>query len=246
MRRRLQLAMRAMPCRATFRADRDRVNSAWDDVLEYLRLLQERDVLRATDHLDEAIDRDGIGAISDALADVCRSLMDQIHFAPGTIDVHTVVDDIAMRIVATSRDTRRNALDRQRSLIVFLGSEGLPCMARDDVASWSADDRLHDLIACTIGLMAMVGDKVLVLDPPGPLRPAEGTFTLAWRGPNGPEPFAGAMPRGYTAHITFVGTASCSLRSVFGRVATLRQVDTIARAAGPRFNARPSAPRRSS
>jgi len=217
-----------MPPRIEISADRNEVSSAWDDALGYLRLLQERDLLRATDLLDDVIDRDGIGAVSDAMADVCRSLMDQIHFAPGTIDIHTVVDDIAMRIVNASRDERREALDRQRSLIVFLGSEGLPCAARDDVASWPAEDRLHDLIACTIGLLAMVGDAALLLEPPGPLRAAEGTFTLAWRGPNGAEPLAGVMPRGYTAHITFMGDAWCSLRSIFGRVATLRQGDPAA------------------
>jgi hypothetical protein len=228
MGRRLHLTIRQMPGRARISADRDEVSSAWDDSLQYLRLLQGREVPRATDLLDAAIDRDGIGAITDAIADVCRSLMDQIHFAPGTIDIHTVVDDIAMRIVTTARDERREALDRQRSLIVFLGSEGLPCAARNDVASWAPEERLHDLIACTIGLLAMVGDAALVLEPPGPLRAAEGTFTLAWRGPNGAEPLAGVMPRGYTAHITFMGNARCSLRSIFGRVATLRQGDRSA------------------
>jgi hypothetical protein len=107
MGRRLQLTIRQMSGRLDISADRDEVSSAWDDSLQYLRLLQGREVPRATDLLDAAIDRDGIGAISDAIADVCRSLMDQIYFAPGTIDIHTVVDDIAMRIVTTARDERR-------------------------------------------------------------------------------------------------------------------------------------------
>jgi hypothetical protein len=202
------------------------------DVVEYLQLLGEHEFLTATDRLDAAIDRDGMGAISDALGDVCRSLMDRVLFPAGTIDVHAAIDRIAMRVVDLSGDTRRGALDRQRSLIVFLGSEGLPCSARDDVASWDATDRLHDLIACTLGLLAIVADDehasvasiVASLRPVAPLESAEGAFALAWRGPNAPEPFAGVMPRGYTAHITFLGEETCSLRSIFGRVARLRDL----------------------
>lgn len=204
---------------------------AEQDVVDYLRHLGAHDVAAATDRLDAAIDRDGIGAISDALGAVCRRLMDRVLFPAGTIDVHAVVDGIAMRIVALSHDERREALDRQRSLIVFLGSDGLPCAARDDVASWDATDRLHDLIACTIGLLAIVADDeqqpvaniVATLDWPAPTANAEGAFTLAWRGANNAEPFAGMMPRGYTAHITFLGEQPCSLRSIFLRVARLRE-----------------------
>ncbi|HEX5095591.1 MAG TPA: hypothetical protein VFX21_06235, partial [Acidimicrobiia bacterium] len=47
---------------------------------------------------------------------------------------------------------------------------------------------------------------------------------LAWRGNEGSlaEPLAGVVPRGYTAHITFLGSGRCSLRSIFARVAYLR------------------------
>ena len=48
--------------------------------------------------------RDGIGAINDALADVCRSLMDRVIFPAGTIDIHAVVDRIALRVVELSHD----------------------------------------------------------------------------------------------------------------------------------------------
>ena len=202
------------------------------DVVEYLELLGAGELLRATDFLDGRIDRDGIGEIGDALGDVCRSLMDRVRFTPGTIDVHAAIDRIALRVVELSGDTQPGAIDRMRSLIVFLGSEGLPCSARDDVAEWDATDRLHDLIACTIGLVAIVAEDerrpvarvVASLGPALPLQSAEGTFALAWRGPSGAEPFAGVMPRGYTAHITFLGEESCSLRSIFGRVARLRDL----------------------
>ena len=203
---------------------------AWHDILAYVQLLGARDYLGATDLLETAIDRDGIGSLNDSVADVCRSLMDRVSYPAGTIDVLDVVDSIAMRVTATSGDTRREAVDRQRSLLVFLGSVGLPCAARDDVASWAPDDRLHDLIACMIGLLGIVADDehIMVADvvadirPPGPPAMPEGTFTLAWRGANGAEPFAGVMPRGYTAHITFLGEEPCSLRSIFARVALLR------------------------
>jgi hypothetical protein len=203
---------------------------AWSDVIDCLRHLAAQRYVAATDLLEDAIDRDGIGAVNDALADVCRALMDRVVFEPGTIDIHSVVDDIALRIVETSEDTRSEALDRQRSLIVFLGSEGLACAARNDVASWSADDRLRDSIACMIGLLGVVADDervpvavvVETLAPPGSTVAPEGTFGLAWRGPNGAEPFAGVVPRGYTAHITFVGEEPCSLRAIFARVALLR------------------------
>jgi hypothetical protein len=210
--------------------------AAWGDVVDYLVRVGHGDFAEAADRLDEALDRDGMGAIGDAFGDACRSLMDRVEFPEGTIDVHSVVDGIAMRVVEMSGDIRREALDRQRSLLVFLGSEGLPCAARDDVASWDATDRLHDLIACTIGLLGVVADAehdtvasiVAALEPPRPLRTADGTFALAWRGPNGAEPFAGMVPRGYTAHITFLGEEPCTLRSIFGRVARLRDLQADA------------------
>jgi hypothetical protein len=207
-------------------------SEAWTDVLEYLRRLGTGDLFAATDMLESAIDRDGIGAINDALADACRSLMDRVVFPAGTVDIHAVVDTIALRVVDTSGDTRPEAVDRQRSLLVFLGSEGLPCAARNDVASWSAEDRLHDSIACIIGLVgivsadshASIADAVAHIEAPGPIEIPEGTFGLAWRSPSGAEPFAGAIPRGYTAHITFLGAHECSLRSIFARVAMLRDM----------------------
>ncbi len=214
-------------------ADEDLVRSeAWVDVVEYLWRLGARDYGGATDLLDAAIDRDGVGAINDALGDVCRALMDRVFFPAGTIDVHAVVDRIALRVVDGTSDKRPEAIDRQRSLLVFLGSEGVPCMARADVASWDPQDRLHDLIACTLGLLgvvaedeqAAVAEVVAGITPPGPVHAPEGEFALAWRGPNGAEPFAGVVPRGYTAHITFLGSEPCSLRSIFGRVALLRDL----------------------
>src|SRR5947209_6888369 len=122
---------------------------AWDEVVGYLRLVGGAEIEQATDRLDAAIDRDGIGAINDAFADACRALMDRIVFPAGTVDIHTVVDHIALRICDIARDNTATALDRQRSLLVFLGSEGLPCAARDDVAQWSSEDRLRAWISCT-------------------------------------------------------------------------------------------------
>ena len=207
-------------------------SQAWTDVLGYLGRLGAGDVILATELLDRAIDRDGIDAINDALGDACRSAMDRVMFPAGTVDIHAVVDTIALRVIDTSGDARPEAIDRQRSLLVFLGSEGLPCAARNDVASWSAVDRLHDSIACVIGLVGIVStdthtsiaDTVAAIAPPGPTEIPEGTFGLAWRGPNSAEPFAGVVPRGYTAHITFLGANECSLRSIFARVAMLRNV----------------------
>jgi hypothetical protein len=203
---------------------------AWTDVLGYLRRLGTGDLVGATDMLESAIDRDGIGAINDAVADACRSLMDRVVFPAGTVDIHAVVDTIALRVVDTNGDIRPEAVDRQRSLLVFFGSEGLPCAARNDVASWTAEDRLHDSIACLIGLVgivstdtdASIADAVAHIEPPAPITTPPGSFGLAWRSPSGAEPFAGVVPRGYTAHITFLGASECSLRAIFARVALLR------------------------
>lgn len=210
-------------------------SEAWTDVVEYLQRLGAHDYAGATDLLDAAIDTDGVGAINDALAQACRALMDRVLFPAGTIDVHAVVDRIALRIVDGMNDKRPEAIDRQRSLLVFVGSEGLPCVARADVASWDPTDRLHDLIACTLGLLgvvaddedATVADVVALITPPAPARVPEGQFALAWRGPNGAEPFAGVVPRGYTAHITFLGAEPCSLRSIFARVAMPRELRSV-------------------
>jgi hypothetical protein len=213
------------------RADEKDVNdAAFGLALEYLHRIGARDIAGATNFLGVAIETEGIGAINDALADVCRSLMDRVVFPAGTIDIHAVVDRIALRVVELSGDEQPGALDRVRALIVFLGSEGLPCRARDDVASWSPDDRLHDSVACAIGLVgivagvegATVSETVDAITPPSPVVTPPGTYGLAWRGPGGAEPFAGFVPRGYTAHITFLGETTCSLRAIFARVASLR------------------------
>jgi hypothetical protein len=207
----------------------------WDIALDYLRLIGTHDVAGATDLLSASVDGEGIGAVNDALADVCRSLMDRVIFPAGTVDIHAVVDRIALRVVELSHDEQPGALDRLRSLIVFLGSEGLPCAARDDVASWEPTERLYDSIACTLGLLGIVAgvegkttaEAVAGITPPRRAVAPEGTFGLAWRGPNGAEPFAGVVPRGYTAHITFVGEDTCSLRSIFARVAMLRDAPQL-------------------
>ncbi len=216
------------------RADNDvvTITEAWTDVVEYLGLLGARDFYGAADLFEAAIERDGIGALNDALADACRALMDRVVFPAGTVDIHAVVDTIATRIVDTSSDFRGDAVDRQRSLLVFLGSEGLPCRARDEVAGWAAEDRLHDSLACLIGLVGIVAtdedvavaDVVASIEPPRPAFSPEGTFGLAWRGPAGAEPFAGVVPHGYTAHITFLGEEHSTLRSIFARVALLRHM----------------------
>jgi hypothetical protein len=216
---------------ASVLADVTDVNdAAFGLALEYLHRIGARDILGATNFLGVAIETEGIGAMNDALADVCRSLMDRVVFPAGTIDIHAVVDRIALRVVEVSGDEQPGALDRLRTLIVFFGSEGLPCQARDDVASWSAEDRLHDTVACTVGLVgivagiegATISDTVDAITPPAPASTPDGAFDLAWRGPSGAEPFAGFVPRGYTAHITFLGDGTCSLRAIFARVANLR------------------------
>jgi hypothetical protein len=209
---------------------------AWEMVLAYLRHIGRHDVGGATELLTATVEHEGIGAVNDALADVCRSLMDRVVFPAGTVDLHAVVDRVVLRIIELSGDEQPGALDRLRSLVVFLGSEGLPCAARDDVASWEPDDRLHDSIACMLGLVGIVAgienattaDAVARITPPGPAVAPDGTFGLAWRGPNGAEPFAGVVPRGYTAHITFLGEQTCSLRAIFARVALLRDEPMLA------------------
>jgi hypothetical protein len=210
--------------------------------IDFLRRVARNDAVRAAEQLDAAIDSDGVGAIAEAFADVCRSLMDRVAFSGGTVDVHAVVDEVATRVVATAGDDSPDAVDRQRSLLVFLGSEGLPCAARADVATWFATDRLRALVACAIGLVGIVAEDegiapvaaVETITRPRPARPASGTFGLAWRGPEGvAEPFAGVVPRGYTAHITFVGSERCSLRSIFARVALLRHAPLSAPATLP-------------
>ncbi|HET9729319.1 MAG TPA: hypothetical protein VFR41_07860 [Acidimicrobiia bacterium] len=208
---------------------------AWDAVLHYLQLVGRSEIAGATDLLERVIDAEGIGGLNDALADVCRSLMDRIVFPPGTLDIHAVVDRIALRVTELSRNDTPGALDRQRSLIVYLGSEGLPCAARADVASWTPEERLHDLIACMVGLVGIVAgiehttvsEAAARISRPDAFETAEGMYALAWRGPSGSEPFAGVVPRGYTAHVTFLGANEHSLRAVFARVALLRDLPDL-------------------
>ncbi len=212
--------------------------NAWNDVIEYLRRVGSHDFAAATDLLDHAIDRDGVGAINEAFADASRSLMDRIIFPAGTVDIHTVVEHIALRIIDTANLASDEDIAKQRSLLVFLGSEGLPCAARDDVSSWSAEERLHASIACTFGLIGVVthdeqisiAEVVASIEPPRAPTIPEGTFGLAWRGAKVAEPFAGVVPHGYTAHITFLGAEQCSLRSIFARVAQLRDVPPVVEA----------------
>jgi hypothetical protein len=220
--------------------DRDQLDAgAWTCAVDYLQLLAAEQFETATDILERAIEAEGIGAMCEALSDVCRSLMDRVVFDPGTIDIHTVVERIAHRIVDVAQDTRPDALDHQRSLIVFLGSEGLPCAARADVATWTPIERLRALVACTVGLLGVVSDDerveiadaVTTITPPATPEPALGTFGLAWRGEDSgiAEPFAGVVPHGYTAHFTFIGSGQCSLRAIFARVAYLRDMRATGR-----------------
>ena len=195
--------------------------SSWSDVVDYLRFLGAQ--LRRRDRSPRrAIDRDGIGAINDAVADVCRSLMDRVMFAPGTVDIHTVVDGIALRIVETNDDTRRSGrpstfadrVPRQR---------GPAVRGTRRCRGWSPEERLHDSIACMIGLLGVVADDEHAQSPRSWNRSGrratavpEGTFGCAWRA----RAELAASCRGATPHITFLGEEPCSLRSIFARVAT--------------------------
>ena len=207
--------------------------AAFEAVRGYLRDVFAGRYARASASLDAAIANEGLGSINGALSDAGRSLLDGIRYPSGTIDVLAEVDEIGRRIaditVAGLDDRERDdEVDRQKSLIVFLGSEGLPCAARTTVASWPPLDRLKSLAHTVVGLAAIVAERsgfdtetiVAELVPPGDPLPALGTFSLAWRDEHGrPSVLAGALPRGQTAHITFLGTGTTSLRSVFGRVA---------------------------
>src|SRR5262249_55233735 len=62
-------------------ADQRHMSSAtFGLALEYLHRIGARDVSGATNLLDVAVESEGIGAINDSLADVCRSLMDRVVF----------------------------------------------------------------------------------------------------------------------------------------------------------------------
>jgi hypothetical protein len=206
---------------------------AFEAVRDYLGNMFAGKYARATAALDQAIADEGLGAINGALGDAGRSLLDSIRYGAGTIDVLSEIERLATRIVeiAVARiehRERENEVERQRALIVFLGSEGLPCAARTTVASWPPLDRLHALAHNVVGLAAIVSERAggttseiaAALTPPGDVTPAPGAFGLAWRDDQGrPSVLAGALPRGQTAHITFLGTGTTSLRSVFARVA---------------------------
>jgi hypothetical protein len=208
---------------------------AFDAAREYLRSVFAAQYAGAHARLDQAVASEGLGAVNGALGDLGRSLLDRIRYPAGTIDVLAEVDDLARRIVDVTVEggdeaEREAEVERQRAIIVFLGSEGLPCSARATVASWAPVDRLNSLARTVVGLVAAVADRedasvtdiAASIGPPGEVLPSLGTFSLAWRDDKGrPSALAGALPRGQTAHITFLGTGTTSLRSVFARVATL-------------------------
>ena len=205
--------------------------TSWSIGVEYLRAVAARDYAGAGSLLDDASARDGIGEVNGALSDAGRALLDRVVFEAGTIDVLAVVDMLAERAIELAGTTHCDSPARLRSLIVFLGSEGLPCSARSEVASWSPLERREALVTLVAGLAAWLAMRDGVdlarlagsLEAPGPAAPALGTFGLAWRGDDAtPTPLYGAVPAGYAPHITFLGAAPCSLRSVFARVAYLR------------------------
>jgi hypothetical protein len=131
--------------------------------------------------------------------------MERVMFDAGTVDVHRVVDQVASRTVAASGDQRPGALDRQRSLLAFYGSEGPSSAAHGDIASWSAEELLRNSIACMIGLLSVVSDDqqvsiadvVATIEPPRPAGTPEGTL---------------------------VGEDRCSLRAILAPVAHSRDV----------------------
>ena len=198
---------------------------AWNDTLVYLRLLGASEYEIATDVLSNAMDRDGEGAVADALIDCCRSLMEHVVYKAGIVDVRSAVNTVATRIASITANTRDETIEDLRTVLVFLGSEGLPCAARTAVMNWRPERRLCNLVSCTIGLAGMVAqdeqttvaDVVAHIDHPGPPQPAEGTFGLAWRAVNSATE---------SAHIAFVAEAPSSLRSILARVALLRDGGT--------------------
>ena len=194
---------------------------AWNDTLVYLRLLDAAEYEIATDLLANAMDRDGEGAVADALIDCCRALMEHVVYKAGIVDVRGAVHNVATRIADITANTRLETVEELRTLLVFLGSEGLPCAARTAVMNWRPQQRLCNLVSCTVGLAEMVAhdegrsvaDLVAQIDRPGPPQPAEGTFGLAWRAENSATE---------TAHIAFVAEMPSSLRAILARVALLR------------------------
>jgi hypothetical protein len=215
--------------------------ASWSIGTGFLRAVAARDYAGAGSLLDDASARDGIGEVNGALSDAGRALLDRVVFDAGTIDVLRVVETLAERAIELAGTTHCDRVSRLEALIVFLGSEGLPCAARSEVASWSPLERREALVTLVAGLAAWIATRDGIalaqladeLEPPGAPGPALGTFGLAWRGDDGPPlPFYGALPAGYAPRITFLGAAPCSLRSVFARVAYLR--DTRPGASVPR------------
>ena len=135
-------------------------DTAWNDTTEYLRLLGAGRYQTATDLLVAAIDREGEGAIVDALTDCCRALMQRITYGAGVVDVRAVVTDLAERVANAAVDTRGNAVDDMQTLIVFLGSEGLPCRARTVVASWPSTDRVRNLVTVSTPLTKALSGEI--------------------------------------------------------------------------------------
>jgi hypothetical protein len=206
--------------------------ASWPTAIGFLRAVARRDYHAAATELDDASARDGIGDVNGALSDVGRALLDRVMFEPGSIDVQGVVHTLAERAIELAGTSHRAGTDRLGALIVYLGSEGLPCAARSVVASWSPLDRRDALVTLVTGLAAHVAlttgcelaDLVEQLAPPVAPAAALGTFGLVWRGVDGATaPLAGVLPAGYHARITFLGSGRCSLRSIFARVAYLRE-----------------------
>jgi hypothetical protein len=205
---------------------------AWSVGIEFLRAVAARDYAGAGTLLDDASARDGIGEVNGALSDAGRALLDLVVFEAGTIDVLDVVAQLADRAVELAGAAHVTP-QQLRALIVFLGSEGLPCAARSEVTSWSPLDRRDALVTLVAGLAAWaalqrgcgLAELADELEPPVAVPPpALGTFGLAWRGTDGgPLALQGTVPPGYAPHITFLGVQRCTLRAVFARVAYLRE-----------------------
>jgi hypothetical protein len=204
----------------------------WPDAIAFLRAVSAREYAVAGNLLDDAAAREGMGDVNGALADVGRALLDLVEFDAGTIDVLSVVESLSERALELAGTTHCDDTSRLRALIVFLGSEGLPCAARSEVASWSPLDRRAALVTFVTGIAAWVArdrcstlDAVIdALEPPASPAAAFGTFGLTVRSEHDdPSPFLGALPSGCAPRITFLGAGRCNLRSIFARVAYLRE-----------------------
>ncbi|MCU1426837.1 MAG: hypothetical protein JWL83_837 [Actinomycetia bacterium] len=206
--------------------------ASWPTAVAFLRAIAVRDYDGAGILLDDASALEGVGDVNGALSDVGRALLDFVEFEAGTIDVQDVVDTLAERAIELAGTTHCSDPDGLAALVVYLGSEGLPCAARSVVAGWSPLERREALVTLVTGLFALIARRrgweltelVERLVPPEFPKAALGTFGLAWRGENGDvPPLAGALPAGYAPRITFLGEGTCTLRSIFARVAYLRE-----------------------